>query len=94
MANHMTVCFFPCFCEKCKQVVTLNLLGKELQCDRCKDSKAIPFSDQYLLGEPGKHVVAEWRLQEQPLVLADGKHTCPRCGKMTLSFKHSGLMWD
>jgi RNA polymerase subunit RPABC4/transcription elongation factor Spt4 len=27
-------------------------------------------------------------------VLTDGKYKCPRCGKMTLTFKHSGLMWD
>ena len=54
----------------------------------------IPFSDPCLLGETGKHTVAEWRFHEKPIVLTDGKYKCPRCGKMTLTFKHSGLMWD
>lgn len=48
MYNHMTTCYFPCLCERCRAVVQGNLLDKPNQCPQCKFTEAIPYDDPTL----------------------------------------------
>ncbi len=97
MLNFMDTCYFPCMCESCNRVVQVNLLDKETRCPDCQAQNPIPYDDPRLLGTPGNHHVAQWRVIRQldrNLVLTDGKYKCPKCGKMSLEFSDSGLSWD
>ncbi|RPJ41893.1 MAG: hypothetical protein EHM27_04830 [Deltaproteobacteria bacterium] len=97
MANFMTTCFFPCFCERCHTVVQVNLLAKPNRCPQCKTTKVIPYDDPTLSEGAGKRTVANWNIEEKlgrELKLTDGNYKCPQCGRMTLRFAHSGLCWD
>lgn len=90
-------CYFPCLCERCSNVVRVNLLSKKPRCPECESTKVIPYDETTLLGRAGKHTVAEWNMQEElgrELKLTDGKYKCPKCGKMTLGFADSGTRWD
>ncbi len=97
MFNFMETCYFPCMCKGCHEVVQANLLAKEARCPQCRARNPIPYDDPRLLGEPGSYHVAEWRMTDKldrDLVLTDGKYMCPKCGKMSLGFRDSGLCWD
>ncbi len=97
MMDFMTTCFFPCLCEKCHNIVQVNLLAKRRRCPKCKTSNPIPYDDTRLSESPGQDHVATWNMQEQlgrELILTDGKYRCPKCGKMALEFFDSGLCFD
>jgi hypothetical protein len=97
MHNFMTTCYFPCLCERCCDIVQLNLLSKKLRCRKCRSTKIIPFDDVRLCETKGKEKVVEWNMMEmlgRKLVLTNGNYKCPKCGEMLLKFSHGGLCWD
>jgi predicted RNA-binding Zn-ribbon protein involved in translation (DUF1610 family) len=97
MATFETVCYFPGLCQSCRGVVQMDLLAKEGQCPDCEARDVIPYDDARLSQAPGRHVVAEWRMQEQlgrNLVLTDGNYKCPSCGMVSLRFSNDRLCWD
>jgi predicted RNA-binding Zn-ribbon protein involved in translation (DUF1610 family) len=97
MSNHLKVCLFPCFCEKCRDIVEVNLFAKPAQCPECTDTNVIPYDDPRLIGSLGKSNVVEWNVAHtfgRDLMLTDGNYKCPKCGKMTLTFDHGDLLWD
>jgi len=97
MMNFQTTCLFPCLCENCHRIVEVNLLDKSLKCPACHAADPIPYDDPRLSGSPGDNHVVEWNTEDQlgrELVLTDGKYRCPKCGKMSLKFRDSGLFWD
>lgn len=97
MANFTTTCYFPCLCEACHNIVQVNLFAKGKQCPKCKSPVPISYDDPRLSESPGERAVAEWNMQEQlgrELMLTDGNHMCPKCSKMSLRFRDSGLCWD
>ncbi len=97
MRDFMTTCFLPCLCENCCDVVQVNLISKKMRCPRCRALNPIPYDDARLSESPGHYHVAEWNMKDRlgrKLVLTDGKHRCPKCGKMSLEFSDGGLCWD
>ena len=97
MATHEEICLFPCFCERCRKLVQVNLLAQPRHCPACHATEVIPYDDPALTGRIGPHEVASWNVEKplgRRLVLTDGTYKCPDCGKMTLRFSHSGVCWD
>ncbi len=97
MLNFETICFWPCFCERCCNVVEGNLLSKQVQCPNCNNPKVIPYDDPTLLAFPGDRKVADWNLRGEfgrVLKLTNGYYKCPKCGEMTLRFNRGYLHWD
>jgi hypothetical protein len=97
MSNFMTVCCFPALCSDCNDIVEVNLLARPPQCPKCKRHDVVAYDQLELRKRRGKHVVADWNMEEQlgrVLILTDGDYHCPACGKFQLTFEDSGLMWD
>jgi hypothetical protein len=104
MNNHLTINYFPCLCDRCHAVVQVNILGKSMQCPQCKTASVIPYDDPTLSVCREKPPIAKWEQllrwlgirKERPeqWKLTDGNFKCPQCGKMSLHFKDSGLLWD
>jgi len=97
MANFTTICYFPCLCEGCHNIVQVNLLAKPKQCPNCHKTTLIPYDDPRLSKSPGKHAVVEWKMQGRvgrKLILTNGNYMCPKCNKMLMCFRDSGLCWD
>jgi Zn finger protein HypA/HybF involved in hydrogenase expression len=80
---------FPAYCERCKDVVEINLYA-DLKCPKCAEP-VVPYTDRSLLGSPGDRNVVNWG----DLTLTNGAYKCPKCGKMSLHFEDGGgLLWD
>lgn len=97
MMNFTTTCYFPCLCEKCEEVVQVNLLSRRPKCPSCRTTRLIPYDDSRVIGKIGKNDVAELNMQDElgrALVIKDGKCYCPKCKKYYLRFLDSDLCWD
>lgn len=97
MMNFMTVCYFPALCERCGELVQINLFKKRVRCPRCKSSRVRPYDDDDLVDGVGRREVVSWNVYEElgrALSLTDRKYLCPSCRKYKLKFKDSGLCWD
>lgn len=97
MGNFGTRCYFPCLCEGCHDIVKVNLLATIKRCPKCRSKNLVPYDDPRLSDSPGQHTVAEWSMQDElgrDLRLTDGNYRCPKCGKLTLRFTDSGVVWD
>jgi len=95
--SFMTICYFPCLCERCRDIVQVNLISKKIRCPECKSTKIIPYDSPNLIGSPGEKIVAKWnpiKKGGRQLILTDGKYKCPKCEKMSLKFEKSGIRWD
>ena len=84
MMNFMTICYFPCLCERCQAVVEVNLLAKQKRSPHCRTTKVIPYDNPALSeGEEG-YIVADWNVEEQlgrELRLSNKNYKCPSAGK-------------
>lgn len=97
MMNFATFCAFPCYCEKCRNIVEANLISKPLQCPKCKSDNIIPYDNKKLRLSRGKEIVCEWNMEDdlgRNLELYNGNYFCPKCRKMSLKFINSGICWD
>jgi hypothetical protein len=105
MLNYLTTCYFPCLCERCHDIVQVNLIPKKLvgfipikiRCPVCRSTKIIPYNSPELSDSTGDIDVASWppiKRNRGRLVLTDGDYKCPKCKKMTLKFTCGGLLWD
>src|SRR5665811_564210 len=97
MLNFETLCFFPCLCEACHNIVQANLLEKTKQCPICKSKTLIPYDDPRLSKIPGKRKVKGWTLggkRGRELILTNGNYMCPKCKKLWLRFRKGSLHWD
>ena len=103
--SFMTICYFPCLCERCRDIVQVNLIptkilnviSKKIRCPECKSTKIIPYDSPNLIGSPGEKIVARWnpiKKGDRQLILTDGKYKCPKCENMSLKFDESGICWD
>ena len=103
--SFMTICYFPCLCERCRDIVQVNLIptkilnviSKKIRCSECKSTKIIPYDSPNLIDSPGEKIVARWnpiKKGGRQLILTDGKYKCPKCEKMSLKFEKSGIRWD
>ena len=43
MMNFMTLCYFPCLCEQCQEIVQVDLLARKQQCPKCRATDLIPY---------------------------------------------------
>jgi Zn finger protein HypA/HybF involved in hydrogenase expression len=96
-----TVCYFPCLCANCYNLVQASLIGASPQCPECQSTKLIPYDDPSLVLSAGKSVVNVWNMWNsvigepvRKLELTDGKYKCPKCGNFTLFFASTGTRWD
>jgi Zn finger protein HypA/HybF involved in hydrogenase expression len=89
-------CYFPCLCEACHNIVEVNILAKTKRCPKCKSPALIAYDDPRLSKTPGKRTVAEWCIQEldRDLILTNGNYMCPKCKKLSLRFRNTGLCWN
>jgi len=97
MATSMDICYFPAYCDRCRELVEANLLAKPVECPMCGSSPVIPYDDEKLVGEIGEEEVESWNMEEdlgRELVLTDGTYFCPSCEEFKLRFKHGMLCWD
>ena len=96
------VCYFPCVCRDCEDVVQADVNERNPKCPKCNGEDVIRYDDSRLLSLPGRSVVARWNMVReavagmpiQTLELNDGQYKCPRCGNSTLGFSATGLRWD
>ena len=82
------LCFYPAYCEACKNVVEINLLA-DMKCPECS-SPVVPYTDKSLAGISGDYIVDTC----YEFKLTNGSYKCPKCGKMTLYFESNLILWD
>jgi len=96
MSTFTYICYFPCFCENCNDVVEGNLMNNT-KCPNCSREGLIPYDDKQVIGIKGDHNIVSWdangRLGRE-LVLTNGTYKCPQCNKMRLQFMGPISMWD
>lgn len=96
-----SVYYYPALCNRCQEVVPVNLERSPIRCPICKGMNImlyyepqmiqgtgkikIPYSTVCIESECGKE--AEYSLYEDALYL------CPKCKSYRLKFKQEGL-WD
>ncbi len=92
------VCYFPCVCRDCEDVVQVDVSETNLKCPKCNGQDVIRYDDPRLLSCRGLSVIARWNMggavagkQIQTLELSNGQYKCPRCGNPTLTFSATGL---
>jgi Zn finger protein HypA/HybF involved in hydrogenase expression len=94
--NFTTVAYFPCICEKCRNVVQANMFSKRKRCPRCR-GRVTPYDDPALSVLDGsERIIEDWNVEDtigRILVLTDGGYRCPQCDQMTLHFRGAGC-WD
>lgn len=79
---------FPAYCERCEDVVEVNLCADQ-KCPKC-EGHVVPYTDSSLLGSPGDRNVVNCG----DITLTDGAYKCPKCGKMSLHFEEGYMLWD
>lgn len=79
---------FPAYCEKCEDVVEVNLFA-DLTCPNCA-GPVVPYSDPSLRANSEEKDVQN----SAKFSLLDGDYKCPKCGKMSLHFEDGDLFWD
>jgi RNA polymerase subunit RPABC4/transcription elongation factor Spt4 len=94
MKNFTTYCNFPIFCRKCKLLLEVNLLKKDVVCPICQHFDYLAYDDPSLIKQKGNEIFS-WNYEKigRKLVLTDGKYLCPSCGQFSLSFVNVGN-WD
>ncbi len=95
------VCYFPCVCRDCEDVVQADVSENNPKCPKCNSEDLISYADPRLLSFPGRNVVARFNMWGavagkpiETLELNDGQYKCPRCGNRTLSFSATGPRGD
>ena len=92
--------YFPALCERCAQVVALNLAHAPWRCPQCDSPDVVP----YFLEETDGDQMIEIIGTRCGLTLSDGNdfefslyedatYTCPACRQVKLRFEHEGH-WD
>ena len=92
-------CYFPCLCEKCEDVVEVNLLNmfENPNCPNCNCDKVISYDHNDLKGIKGDSDVVSWNVRwklGRELKLTNGTYKCPKCKEMTLKFVPLFYIWD
>lgn len=89
ISSFKELCLFPGYCEKCNDVVEVNLYA-DLKCPECSGI-VVPYTDSSLLGNHGDRDVVSYFDYK----LTNGNYKCPKCGKMSLHFFNDyGINWD
>lgn len=91
------VCYFPCLCNNCHNIVQMNLHSVPLKCPDCGTENPIPYDNPSLLNFVGSNTVDSCNMDGKfgrKLILTDGKYKCPKCNNMTLQFSKDFLLWD
>lgn len=97
MLNPLTLCFFPCMCERCKNVVQVNILDVQPECPLCKSKNVTPYNDPKLSDGAGEEMVVLVNIPYMKcsnFVLTDGNYLCPKCQNVMLRFTKSDMVWD
>jgi len=94
MRNYTTYCNFPILCRKCKLLLEVNLLKKDVACPICHHSDYMAYDDPSLCFQKGNEIFS-WNYEKigRQLVLTDGIYFCPGCRQSSLRFKNMGN-WD
>lgn len=86
-------CNVPAYCEKCKAVVSINMLKKKRKCPTCKNEVVI-YNDPSLNGAKTIKSALKWGMDlEEDFELPKSHNKCPKCGQMSLEFHKVGN-WD
>ena len=97
MSTFTYLCYFPCLCENCNDIVEVNLYDMHPQCPNCRGENLIPYDDKQVIAIEGDHNIVSWNANEKvdrELILTNGTYMCPKCKKMTLRFIGPILRWD
>lgn len=97
MDFNKSTCYFPCLCEKCREIVRANVLSRYLKCPSCKTTEIIPYDDPKVIGKKGENRVVDWGVYKKLgriLRITDGEYYCPKCGENNLQFRDGGVFWD
>ena len=93
-ASFKKLCMFPALCMTNKQLTLVNVLDPGADPRGCKAKDAVRYDSPSLAPAKPGAAVASWRLPDgRVFQLYEGGYVCPRCGRPTLRFKHSGN-WD
>ena len=90
MLNHLTVDYFPFFCNSCDDVVQGNLKDKTPSCPNCHSFQILSYKNADLRENSRKNIISDQFSNE----LTEGYYTCPRCNKMQLQFFPGNILWD
>jgi len=87
---------FPAFCEEGKHLVTVNMYDHPRHCPDGHAAEPVPYTDEFLIDEPGAEIVVDWGWLDPPncFALTDGTYFCPACQQYTLRFRNGREMWD
>lgn len=109
MNNFADLCYFPCLCKNCDDIVQGDLLYKEvgfsgnikdsnnIRCPKCGGKNLIPYDDIQLIGDKGDRDIVRWNLMgilDRELVITNGSYKCPKCNSMELTFFGPISRWD
>ncbi|MBT4207774.1 hypothetical protein HOE22_05460 [Candidatus Woesearchaeota archaeon] len=81
---------FPFYCEECRILFEANAFEEPVSCPKCKGSETVTYDRKCL--QEGTSIF-KWGVGDRVLILTNGKHICPKCGKNTLTFEDAGC-WD
>ena len=94
-------CWTPCYCDKCKLVMTINILtieGKKgyYRCTKCR--KRVNYYGEVgeeTFEDDGVNYVFDWGIgdMEKRYFLKEQSYHCPKCKEENLQF-HSVGNWD
>lgn len=85
--DHRSRCDFPALCQRCGQLVTVDLLAPPLPCPACGAEAPRPYDHPSLSEGPSRHTVARWSVGREERQLTDARHRCPGCRGMALRFQ-------
>jgi predicted RNA-binding Zn-ribbon protein involved in translation (DUF1610 family) len=88
--SYKTIEYFPCYCNKCQEIVQGNLKASILSCPNCGSQKIFSYNNNSLISSVGKNIVA----RSFDNVITDGYYKCPKCLEMTLQFFLEDIIWD
>lgn len=95
------VYYYPALCNRCQEVVPINLEHSNTRCPVCSDTSARPYYDPQLVKGNGTNEIAystvcledEHGKKVKYTMFEDVKYLCPKCSSYGLKFKQKGL-WD
>ena len=89
-SSYMTHCYWPMYCEKCRDISDVNIRKTPFSCDNCESENLKKYDARNLVKGGTKEITRAW-----DDVLTDGDYFCPKCEKFELRFiAFSGIFFD
>lgn len=96
MHNHRTFSSWPCLCNSCDAITTVNTLAQTQVCLQCSAADPLPYDDAALSEEPtGSLAMSARDVGWGDRVLsAKRRYYCPNCRTNSILFRQGNINWD